>query len=161
MANTANPRGLEPVQPILRMRYYTKGTNAAIYPGDVVKMGTDGKVVVSTAGSVEQVGVAQAYASATATSVLVLDDPHQQYYVQDDGVGGTLAQTNVGNNADIVATAGSTTYFRSKQSLDTSGVTSATANLRILGFHPDDTIGKYVRCRVLLNEMHQTKTAGV
>lgn len=162
MANPNNPRGFEPIQPLLGMHRYPKSTAAAIYPGDAVILPTTGKVAVATAGSVELLGVAMQYATAADTMILVADDPDQQYYIRDDGVGGTLARTNVGENADLVATAGSATYLKSAQSLDTSGRTTATAQLRILDFHPDDEVGKYVRCRVVINEhAHAKKTAGI
>lgn len=153
MANTANPRGFSAVQPMLRMREYVKGTATIFYPGDMVSLSPDGKLYLRATGGVSLVGVVQAYVSAAGTRTLVADDPDQQYYVQDDGVGGTLAQTNVGNNANIVMTTGTATYIKSKQTLDTSTAASTTAapQLRILGYHPNDAIGKYVRVRVVIN----------
>ncbi len=162
MANTAAPFGFRLIQPLLGANWYVKGTNAAIYQGDLVKTATAGKAVVATAGDIELLGVAMGYAAATATSVLIADNPDQQYYIQDDGVGGTLAVTSINLNADVVATAGNATFLASRHSLDTSNAQTTAANLRILGFHPDDTVGKYVRCRVVINEHSWAKkTAGI
>jgi hypothetical protein len=161
MANTANPRGFELIGPPLSLNYYVKSTAAAIYPGESVHMANDGKVAKQTAGNVEAVGVAQQYASAAATTILVADSPLQEYYIQDDGVSGTLAQTSVGLNADIVATAANTTFLKARFSLDTNTAATSTFQLRILGLHPDDEVGKYVRCRVRFNEHHQSDLVGI
>jgi hypothetical protein len=158
MANTNAPFGAKPAEKIRAIHTYAKGTATALYPGEFVIMGADGKLVVATAGSTQIYGVALGYATATDTSVTIADDPEQEYYIQDDGVSGTLAATSVGINADLVATAANVTFLKAKHQLDTNGITSATANLRILGFHPSDEIGKYVRCRVVINEHAFGKT---
>lgn len=151
MANTANPRGFSPVQPILRMREYVKGTATKLFPGDAVKLRPDGKAYVAVTAGATLAGVAASYATAAATSVLLYDDPQQQYYIQDDGVGGTLAQADIGGGMNIVVTAGNATFLKSAQAADTSTINTATGTrvLTLLGFHPDDTVGKYVRCRVI------------
>lgn len=154
MANVANPRGFSPVNPILRMQYYTKGTAAAMYPGDVVSLAGDGKVYLRTTGNTTLAGVVMGYKSATDTTVLLADHMDQQYYLQDDGVGGTLAQTSIGGAANVVMTAGNATFLKSAQALDTStfsATTSVALQVKILGFHPSDEVGKYVRCRVRIN----------
>ena len=157
MANVVNPRGFSPVNPIIRMREYVKSTAAAIYPGDMLSLATDGKVYIRATGNTTLVGVAMTYKTAASTDkILVADHPDQQYYIQDDGVGGTLAQTNVGNGFNIVMTAGNATFLKSSQALDTStasGTTTATLQVKLLGFHPNDEVGKNVRCRVRVNPL--------
>jgi hypothetical protein len=156
MANINNPRGFEPVAPILRMQEYTKGTATAMYPGDIVSLATDGKVYVRATGNATLAGVVMSYRTAANTRVLLADHPDQQYYLKDDGVGGTLAAANIGNGANLVMTAGNATFLKSAVALDTStvsGTTSATLQVKILGFHPDDEVGKYVRCRVRVNPL--------
>lgn len=160
MPNTNAPFGAVAVGPILCANVYPKATNAAIYPGDFVKLTAAGTAAVATAGDVELLGVALGYAAASAAEVLVADDPDQQYYVQDSGSGGTLTASAVGNNVDLVATAGNATYLRSRHAAS-SVATSATAQLRILDKHPADEWGKYVRLRVMINEHTLRKTAGV
>lgn len=165
MANVNNPRGFEPVQPILRMHYYTKGTATAIYPGDACGLRPDGKVYVAVTGATTVAGVAAAYVTAAGTKVLLMDDPDQQYYIKDDGVGGTLAAADIGTGFNVVVTAGNATFLKSAQALDTSTKNAATAAsvIRLLGFHPDDEVGKYVRCRVRFTDanMIQTRAANV
>jgi hypothetical protein len=153
MANTANPRGFTPVQPIVRMREYVKTSNGTIYPGDALALRPDGKVYVAATSGTTFIGVAAAYATATQAKVLVYDDPTQQFYIQDDGVGGTLAQADIGAGFDVVVTAGNATFLKSAQALDTSTKNTATAARAVvlLGFHPSDEVGKYVRCRVRWN----------
>lgn len=151
MANVANPVGAIPCTDVRRITEYTKNTTK-IYPGDFVVLNAQGVAGVAAAGDTSLIGVAANYATAGATKVLVYDDPDQQFYIQDDGVSGTLAQTSCGLNADLVATAGNATLIRSRHSFDTNNIQTTAANLRLLGFHPDDTIGKYVRCRVVINE---------
>lgn len=162
MANTANPRGFGPVQPILRMREYKKTTNGKIFKGDAVVVRPDGLVYVSATSGTTILGVAAAHATLTATKVLVCDSPQQQYYIQDDGVGGTLAQADIGAGFDIVVTAGNNTFLRSAQALDTSTKSVATAARAclLLGFHPSDEVGKYVRCRVTFNYAKNPQTRG-
>lgn len=162
MANTVNPRGFSPVQPILRMRNYVKTSNGKIFPGDAVVLRPDGKAYVSATAGTTIAGVAAAYATAAATNVLVYDDPAQQYYIQDDGVSGTLAQADIGAGFNIVVTAGNTTYLKSAQALDTDTKNTATAARAcvLLGFHPDDTVGKNVRCRVSFNYAKNPQTRG-
>lgn len=165
MANPVNPRGFEPVNPILRMHYYTKGTATAIYPGDACGLRPDGKVYVAVTGATTVAGVAAAYVTATGTKVLLYDDPDQQYYIRDDGVGGTLAAADIGTGFNIVVTAGNATFLKSSQALDTSTKNAATAAtpLKLLGFHPDDEVGKNVRCRIKFNDanLYQTRAANV
>lgn len=162
MANKDNPSGFTAIGPILSSNVYTKGTNAAIYPGDLVKTAADGKIVVASAGSTELMGVALGYAAATATSILVADDPDQQYYVQITGTTGGN-QTDVTRNIDILATAGSATFLKSQHEADSGAATLATANLRILAIHPNDTVGgANARIRVVVNEhSFAKKTAGI
>jgi hypothetical protein len=162
MANTANPRGFSPVNPIIRSHYYAKTSAQIIYPGDAVVMRPTGLVHVSGVSGTTFVGVAAAYAATAATSVLVMDDKSQQYYIQDDGVAGTLAVADMGAGFDIVVTAGTATWIKSKQALDTSTKSTATAAraLVLLGFHPDDTVGKYIRCRVSFNAAKFIQTRG-
>lgn len=162
MANSNKPQGFRPVGRVLRCRPYTAG--AAIYPGDAVKVSSDGKVDPASASDA-LLGVAASYASADGVEVLVYDHPDQEFVVQaDDGT--TLAQADVGLNFNIVATAGNSTYKRSRMELDSSsGVTTpSTLPLRLLGYSREqgNTAGEFAECIVVINE-HQLKagTAGV
>ena len=162
MANTDNPNGASPASRVLRMTLYPKSTAAAIYKGDFVTIPAAGKVAAVTAGLAEVLGVSVGHALAGDTEILVYDDPDQTFYIQDDGTGGTLAAADVGLNADIVATAGNTTFLKSQMELDTSSKQTTTQQLRLLGKHPSDSWAKQVRCLVVINEhVYAKKTAGI
>lgn len=152
MANKDNPSGFSPIGPILSSNNYVKSTAAAIYPGDVVIFTTvaaaaGGKVAVATAGSTQVVGVALQYRAAADTDILVSDDPDQQYYVQS-------ATTTIptGVNVDILATAGNATYLKSQHEIKYTGLTMATAQMRVLDRHPNDAATANSRHRVIINE---------
>lgn len=152
MANKDNPSGFSPIGPILSSNDYVKSTAAAIYPGDMVifttvAAGAGGKVAVATAGNTQVVGVALQYRSATDTSILVADDPDQQYY-------GQVATTTIptGVNVDILATAGNATRLKSQMELKYTGATMATAQCRVLDRHPNDAASNNSRHRFIINE---------
>lgn len=141
MANIDAPRGLAPVGKIVRLRKYLGNTTTDIFQGDVVQIQANGhvKTIVTTTGSVAQIGVANnfndASASATAQGVWVYDHPDQEFSIQDDGASGTPNQDNVGATAVLVITAGSTTTGRSAHELDISGIgVAADDAVQILGF---------------------------
>lgn len=153
MANSDNPHGFTLATKPLRLTSYAKNTGAAIYAGDMLQINTtSGLLRVAVAGGTSLVGVAVSYRAAADTEVLVSDHPDQLYYCQDDGASGTLAATNVGNNLDIVVTAGNATLLKSQHELDTDSVVAKKAQMRILGKHSADTWGKNVRVLCVINE---------
>ena len=160
MANVDSRGGAKLAGRVLSIHVYPKQTNAIIYPGDFVMLNTLGKALVATAGSTHLLGVSADYVLAADTEVTVYDDPDQQYYLQDDGAAGTLAATAVGQNIDLLATAGNTTLLKSQHRADTNTVTFVTANLRILDKFPTDDWGDYVRLRVVINEHVWAKKLG-
>lgn len=74
--------------------------------------------------------------ASTAMYVLVKPANHQDVYrVQSDDVGGTLADADIGLNADFVVGSGDATTGMSGMQLDTSTkATTATLSLKILGY---------------------------
>lgn len=105
--------------------------------------------------------------ASTAMYVTVCDDPMAVYEVQEDAVGGALAATDVGANADLVMGSVDTTSGFDDVQLDSSTKnTTATLVLKILGFvdRPDNEIGANAKVLVKINN-HQlgshTGTAGV
>lgn len=131
MANADRPSGFRPYGRVLRCTRYIAG--AAVYPGDVVHMEDDGKVDPATA-SEAAIGVAASYASGDGQEVLVWDDPDQRFVAQLDN-GTSLAQTAVGLNFNIVATAGNSSYKQSRMEVDSSSAaTNSTLPLRLAGF---------------------------
>lgn len=80
--------------------------------------------------------------ASTADYLLVADDPALLFAVEEDAVGGALATTDIGDNADLVGGTGSTVTRRSGYMLDSSTKAHATAQVRIWGF--DQIIGNTI-----------------
>lgn len=101
--------------------------------------------------------------ASTNRIALVVDDPNIVFEVQEDSLGAATAAVDVGENADIIYAAGSTTTGISGVMLDSSDHKTATAMLRILGFvqRPDNVIGTNAKLRVLINEHEFKSTTGV
>ena len=159
-ANTDEPRGFWPAGRVLSMRNYAKGVTA-IYRGDMVGLNAGGLALAVAAGNTQLLGAAMHYAAASASTILVCDDPDQTYYVQDDGDSATLAATDVNLNADHLATVGNGTLLKSQQELDANTNATTAAGFRILGKHPDDSWGKRIRILVRINEhAHAKKLTG-
>jgi len=96
----------------------------------------------ATAGSTTAINRGYRTAS-TADYVLVADDPTLLFAVEEDAVGGALATTDIGNNADLVAGSGSVYTKRSGYMLDSSTKATTSAQVRIWGFDQtlNNTIG--------------------
>ena len=168
--------------------YIPVGNAAAIFKGDLVSLAgsasADGKypdIVQSAAAGETNVGVVIGFGTSpelmfdinnltrnycpalTAMYAAVIDDPDVIYEIQEDSVGGSIAVTAVGNNADIATVgSGSTTTGQSAMLLDSSDVKTATAQLRILRLanRPDNALGDYAKWLVMINESVWTGTAG-
>lgn len=157
MANANSPKGLRPYERALRLTPYVAG--GTVYPGDAVHMEDDGKVDAATAAEA-LIGVAATYAT-DGQEVMVWDAPEQKFVVQaDDGT--TLAQTAIGLNYDIVATAGNTTYRQSRMELDSNtGATSSILPLRLMGVsrEVDEVIGEFAKCVVVINNHQLAKVS--
>lgn len=194
MANTDRVNGLKPVKYLngaawngqANEYFIPSSDSTAVFVGDLVKLAgsasTDGvPTVAQCAAGDASIGVVVGFrvdptnlntpiyrAASTNRYVLVADDPKTVFEIQEDGVGGALAVTNVGQNADVVVAAGSTTTGASGMELDSStAATTATLVLKILGFsrREDNTIGSAnAKVLVVINN-HQygshTGTAGV
>lgn len=153
MANVDRPRGFECKGKPLRVNAYESGS--ACYPGDLVTLASDGQVDPATAGSLV-LGVCLSYCSASGQECLVADHP-DQLIVGQVAAGQIDAQTDLGNCADITATAGNSTYKMSRQVVDGSSQSgSATAQLRILDYtrRAKNDLGSYVEVVCAINE-HQ------
>lgn len=90
----------------------------------------------------------------------VIDDPSQLFIIQVDE---SVAQTDVGKNADVVGTTGSTTTGVSAMELDSSTIAkSAALNLKIVGLWdvPGNEFGTNAVVVVKINE-HLYGSAGV
>lgn len=90
----------------------------------------------------------------------VIDDPAQLFLIQVDE---SVAQTQIGFNADVVGTGGSTTTGVSTMELDSSTIAKAAAlNLKIVGLYdvPGNSFGTNAVVVVKINE-HLYGSAGV
>lgn len=163
MANLDQPQGFRPKGDVRRLNEYVAA--GAIYPGDAVSQEAGGRVAAASA-TAALCGVAATYAAAAGDAVMVWDDPDQLFIVQADDA--TIdAQTDIGLNYDILATAGDATYRVSRMEVDASTqATTATLPLKLLAIEkrPDNALGGFVDVIVKINN-HQldggTGTAGV
>lgn len=90
----------------------------------------------------------------------VIDDPNQLFLIQVDE---SVAQTQIGMNADVVGTGGSTTTGVSSMELDSSTIAKTAAlNLKIVGLYdvPGNSFGTNAVVVVKINE-HLYGSAGV
>jgi hypothetical protein len=90
----------------------------------------------------------------------VIDDPSQLFIVQADGV---VSQANIGKNADVIGTGGSTTTGVSTMELNTATIADTAAlNLKIVGLWnvPGNELGEFAVLVVKINE-HLYGSTGV
>ena len=160
------------------------GASGNIFSGDPVKMTNAGTILVAAAGdqllgvfrgckftnSSGEVIFSAHWPNGTVTSdavAFVVDDPNALFEVESAATG-SVVQTVVGNNADIVYASGSTTDGQSGVTI--SGTTAATsAQLRIVGISNDpenNTLGTgsqsaNVNLIVKINEHFYAQVTGV
>jgi hypothetical protein len=190
MANKDAPNGAHPVDnlggPIThKARLYDvdASNGTAIFPGDFVKLEADGNVAPAAATD-ELLGVCIGVqvtspgedflsndnlsttehpgflAASTAGKVLVVDDPNVLFEIQ---TAGTITADDRGQNADIVAGAGSTTTGRSAHEVSATTGTG-TAQLRLIDYKrsPDNDVTlANSRWIVKINEHMHVDTTGI
>ena len=162
--NQNMPTGAHPFGALLRITdCYASGT---VYPGDFVKNESGGGVVVVAAGDAIR-GVAMHYATS-GQQVKVADHPDQEFIIQCSSTN-MAAQTNINSNANIVATAASSTYKMSRQALDDSTLaTTSSLQLKVLRLATDvdakvaglNAFGSYPNVIVRINN-DQLQSAGI
>ena len=159
--------------------YSIAASATAIYQWDPVEMLASGTIGVAAAGDVllgslngvfytdastsKPTWANHLEASNTATDIVgfVADDPYERFEIQSAG---TVAQTNIGNCADIVYAAGATPNYISK--VEISGTMAATAaQLKIIGVSkdPDNNELGAANANVIVTiaEHFLTQTAGI
>jgi hypothetical protein len=155
----------------------TSGLAENIFTGDLCIITADGVVTPHTATEVNNIGVfagvsytasdgsyvySQYWPSGTTgTNIIayIYDDPFTVYKVQSAG---TPAQTNIGNCADVVAGAGSTTTGIS--GFEISGtMANGTATCKIIALHdsPSNAFGTNAVMEVVINEHLLKDSAGI
>lgn len=165
-----------------RTYYVPVGNGTALYFGDPVMLVTnssDGNGIqtaeIATAASTNQIlgafvgisnnaGIATIpllqsqtpyLAASQAAYIYVTDDPFLLYEVQEDSVGGAMVSGVSGQNASMVAGAGSTATSQSGWMLDSSTVTpSSTLQLRIIQLlqEVDNAVGAFAKWLVKIND---------
>ena len=186
--NTSVGFGLRPVGKVGQnsdaqglSEYSVAASPTIIYFNDAVRMANTGIVTVAAAGDVLLGSLNGSFytdlttkkptflnyvPSNAATDIVafVSDDPYERFEIRSNN-SGTSDQTDVGNNADIAYTAGSTANYVSKSTLDDSGLGAGTAQLRVMGTTNqagDDEIGSAnVVWIVNINEHFYKQTAGI
>lgn len=186
MANVNRASGARCVKHISGSPYngqcnlYECNTGNAVFLGDFVKSGgtanADGipTVVIAAAGDTLRgvvVGVlpdtadsTMYRATGTTRRLLVCDDPDYIFEIQADNGGANLALIDVGENADILVTGGSTVTGTSATELDSSTHTTSSAQLRIMGFAQrgdNAPASDYAKVLVMINEHELKSTTGV
>ena len=186
MANKDAAFGLKPIGKVGQNRdagglseYDIAASATAIYFNDPVEMLATGTIGVAAAGDALLGSLTGVFftdastskptfanhleASNTATDIkgFVSDDPYQRFEIQSAG---TVAQTNIGNCADIVYAAGSSPNYVS--GVEISGTMAATtAQLKIIGVSKDpdnDELGSAnANVIVNINEHFLKQTAGI
>ena len=186
MANKDNAFGLKAIGKVGQNRdnqglseYSIAASSDAIYQNDPVIMAATGEIEVGAAaevllGSLNGVFYTDAStskptwanhlaASNTATDIVgfVSDDPYERFEIQSAG---TVAQTNIGNCADIVYTAGGSNDYVS--GVEISGTMADTAaQLKIIGVSKDldnNELGAAnANVVVTINEHFMKQTAGI
>jgi hypothetical protein len=159
--------------------YSIAASSAAIYQNDPVIMAATGEIEVGAAaevllGSLNGVFYTDASTSKptwanhlaaanTATDIVgfVSDDPYERFEIQSAG---TVAQTNIGNCADIVYAAGGSHDYVS--GVEISGTMASTAaQLKIIGVSKDpdnDELGAAnANVVVTINEHFLNTAAGI
>ena len=186
MANKDAAFGLRPIGKVGQNKdaqglseYSIAASSAAIYQNDPVIMAATGEIEVGAAGDVllgslngvfytdattsKPTWANHLNAANTATDIVgfVSDDPYERFEVQSAG---TVAQTNIGNCADIVYAAGATPNYISK--VEISGTMAATAaQLKIIGVSKDPDNNELGAANanvvVTIAEHFLTQTAGI
>ena len=165
MANIDAPFGLRPVGELgseiqnggTSKYLIASGESDVIMKGDLVKLEATGYITLSTdSDAVAAIGVFNGcfYIAPTtkkptwsnyypgritpargSLEAFVYDDPNKLYEIQSDG---TIAQSSVGRNTNIVYTVGSTVNGQSKTELDaTTESAGVTGQLRIIRISED------------------------
>lgn len=192
MANVDAPFGLRPARNVYGAPYTASvntystaaGDATAIYIGDPVTLsGTSQTIDGVVYADVDQaatgdviVGVVVGVlpsdrdslvyrAASTQRLLLVSDDPHALFEIQEVSGGTALTANDIGLNANFVVAAGSTTTGLSGVELNNATeATTNTLDLKIVGFanRPDNAIGEHAKWLVRINRhQYSNQVAGI
>ena len=140
MANSDAPFGFRPSRSPAGSAYANpyKALNAVrILEGDLVELAADGFIDLATTANGPFLGAAQAsdpssVSSSTERTLLIYDDPNQEYECQADSA--TIAQTHVGERFLAQLDTGNTLI--SQHQVDVVAATSAAQPLLVTALSP-------------------------
>jgi hypothetical protein len=138
------PMGLRPYDVVYRINRYRVDTTAAqIFPGDAVTRLASGGLALLTTATQIPIGVSAEWttASQASASLLVYDHPDQLFVIQDDADTSFMTSARIGENFDLVYTAGTTT--------------AGPASLRELDVSTGDVAGAGVSTVVRALKIHE------
>jgi len=186
MANADTPNGFVPKRHltggVIRANEYliANGKAANFFSGDIVDLGSDG-YLDTFANTEKAIGVfygveyvdestgdvkfVKKWTSGTTVKAntevkaYVYDDPMITYTVQAGN--GSIAQANIGETANVLLTAGNSTYGYSQQELDNDTLAATSLVLRVLRKveEPDNDFGENAKVEVVINQ-HRLSTQG-
>jgi hypothetical protein len=141
------------------------GYGTAIFQFDAVNRVADGTIEASaTPGTTLYSGVALNWGpAATATTHLVITDPHHCYVAQDNSAAPGLLEIDMGMNANLVLTAGNVATQLSKHQVNATGIAvTATLDVHLLRKYdvPDNDYGPHCRVEIIFNS-HRMNGAAV
>lgn len=190
MANVDRPNGAHvigtidgsPVNMHTRKRPVDSSNATAIFQGDFIILEDDGNVAPYTgSGGGNLLGVCVGVVvsrtvsqtehpgylpATTAGNILVAEGPDLLFEIQEDNDGTALTSAAIGSNADVLATAGSTTTGQSAHELDRSTSTDGspgTAQLRLIQLveAEDNAHGDWAKWIVRINEHVHNEATGL
>ena len=186
MANADQPNGFVPKRHltggVIRANEYLieNGHSTNFFSGDIVDLGSDG-YLDAFANSDKAIGVfygveyvdestgdvkflkkwtANTTVKAnTSVKAYVYDDPMITFTVQAGN--GSIAQANVGETANVLLTAGNSTYGYSQHELDNATLGTGSLVLRVLRKvdEPDNAWAENAKVEVTINQ-HRLSTQG-
>lgn len=170
MANRDNPHGFiiryNPTGEVRGEQVLLAAANAIIGVGDPLQQTSDGVYDRWSSGRIDGFAMQAAAASSGGVTILACLDPNVVVSAQTDNGTGTLtSQTGINLNADIVI--GNAVNGISIAEIDeSSGATTATLPLKIIGLDPalDNAFGQFNRLLCIANNHSRkggTGTAGI
>ena len=186
MANANTPNGFVPKRHltggVIRANEYliANGKAANFFSGDIVDLGSDG-YLDTFANNEKAIGVfygveyvdestgdvkfVKKWTSGTTVKAntdvkaYVYDDPMITYTIQAGN--GSIAQANIGETANVLLTAGNSTYSYSQQELDNDTLAATSLVLRVLRKvdEPNNDFGENAKVEVVINQ-HRLSTQG-
>lgn len=163
MANSNTPFGFRPatsnVGGEIRTSSHILKTGSTAYKGDLLSVDATGTVTPSTANDGSKIiGVAAEYVSdsgsAGGKTILVYDDPRQEFVVQVDATGTAIVAADMYSVANHVAGAGNATNKLSGHQWNQASIAGAANKdlkfIRIIDT-PDNVYGAYAKIVVVLN----------